>query len=100
MISDRARAAAVGRRVLDALDAGRARAHRQARERRERTERIVRRALDVDIIAGNPERGRAMRIARATGIPRRTVADALARLFYVANSSDHNGPDTTAEVSP
>lgn len=57
--------AAVGRAVLVALARGRDLAIARARERAAPNERDVRRLLDLDILAGKKDRGRAGRISRA-----------------------------------
>lgn len=56
--------ATVGARVLAGLEAGRQAAIAKAQARAAVTAREVRRALDVDVLEGRPERGRAGRIAR------------------------------------
>ncbi len=83
--------ALTGQRVLDALAAGRRRAIAQARALGSQNERAVREALDVDILAGHKERGRAARIAsglRVHGcrLTRRTVQRILDRLSSVSRS--------------
>lgn len=98
----------LGRRVLAGLAKGRQRAIELARERARRNERLVLEALNHDILAGHPERGRAGRIHRRLtrqfshspdGVPGhapngeppsislRTVRNILARLASVADSS-------------
>jgi hypothetical protein len=62
---DDKRAVEMGRRVLANLDEGRQKAHRRAREAAAPVYLAIRRALDQDILAGFPPRGRAGRIARA-----------------------------------
>src|SRR5690242_176771 len=57
----------VGRRVLAALDAGRATAIRRARERGARTLLLVAELAVLDARGGRPIRGRAGRIARKLG---------------------------------
>jgi len=54
----------VGERVLAGLEKGRRRAIAQAQARGARTVRAVCQALDVDLLEGRGERGRAGRIAR------------------------------------
>lgn len=56
--------ATVGARVLEALARGREKAVAAAQARGATTARAVRRALDVDVLEGHGERGRAGRIAR------------------------------------
>lgn len=54
-----------GALVLQALSEGRNRAITRARDVGAHNERAIRRALDHDILAGYPERGRSTRIAHA-----------------------------------
>lgn len=97
--------AATGARVLAGLAAGRLEAIRMAREQAEHNERVVRRALDLDILAGHRQRGRAVRIARAVRgkvsvhirenvdrdwITPRGVQKILARLSSGADSTRHS----------
>ena len=58
------RAEETGRKVLAALDAGRAVAVRRAREQGVRTMALVAELVVLDARAGRPVRGRAGRIAR------------------------------------
>jgi hypothetical protein len=102
--------AAVGKKVLAGLAKGRQNAIKQAKEGAEPNEREIRRALDRDILAGNPARGRAGRIARAvrgrvsvkfrkevrTYISRQGVEKILQRLLSRCASTGFNdGRDST-----
>lgn len=97
--------AALGHRVLKALTKGRRRAIEAAQARARSNERLVVEALNYDILAGHPARGRAGRIHRRivrqfspNGVPGlggelpvarislRTVRNILARLASVADS--------------
>jgi hypothetical protein len=77
-----------GTLVLQALSEGRQRAIAVKREAAAPVEREVRRALDVDILAGHPQRGRAARIARAIHhrVTERGVRKILERLFSGSDS--------------
>lgn len=77
---------ATGVRVLGALDTGRALAHELQRARLAPIRQSVRRELDLDIIAGNPARGRPGRIARRLRLHPRRVARILDSLSYASNS--------------
>ena len=97
-------AAATGTKVLAALEAGRARAIDQAKAQAAQNQRAVREALDVDIIAGNPERGRAGRIARVVRVhgyqvTRRTVQRILDKLSSVSSSACSDASAATGEPS-
>jgi hypothetical protein len=85
-------AAAVGARVLAGLERGRQRAIAQRKAAAAPRERAVRRELDLDVLAGHPERGRAARIARVLRLDRRAVARVLARLQSGALSSASRNP--------
>jgi hypothetical protein len=76
----------LGARVRRNYDKGRAIAHANSRARLEASTAVVRAALDIDMIDGSPVYGRASRIARKTGIKRRTVDRILATLMSVAKS--------------
>lgn len=79
--------AAVGQRVLDSLERGRALAINRARKLAAPNELAVRRLLDLDILAGNPHRGRAKRIAAALGyLTERGVRNILERLSSRSDS--------------
>jgi len=93
-----AEAAATGRRVLAALDAGRERAIAYQRERAARYERLVRPELDLDILAGHPERGRAGRIARRLGISEGGCRKILHRLSSCSASVGHSAAVNSAEA--
>lgn len=82
----------VGERVLAALSRGRARAIEAARARGAANELEVRRLLDLDILAGHDERGRAGRIARRMTKPisERGVRKILDRLSSDSDSSMSN----------
>ena len=84
--------ATVGVVVLANLARGRERAVAAARERGAITARAVRRALDVDVLEGRGERGRAGRIARrlqrgGVTISERGVRKILERLSSGSDSS-------------
>lgn len=78
----------IGARVLEGGRKGRELARTEDAARVARVEREIRRALDVDVLEGHREWGRAVRIAKRLRIPRRTVAKYLARLSQRANSSE------------
>ena len=83
--------ATVGERVLAGLAKGRRRAIEDAQARGAITRRAVRRALDVDVLEGRSERGRAGRIARrlrrqGVGISERHVRRILDTLSSVSDS--------------
>jgi len=54
----------IGAKVLANLEAGRRRGIAAARERAAQAWRAVRRELDLDVLEGHAERGRAVRIHR------------------------------------
>jgi hypothetical protein len=92
--------ATVGARVLAALDRARERAIAAARERAADNERLVRRELDIDLLDGHHERGRARRIHRrlrryGVEISERNVYKVLARL----SSGSHDPGQTETEDS-
>jgi hypothetical protein len=82
-----ANAAETGAKVLAALAEGRRKRLDDEAARVAKLEREVRSAIDIDLLSGHAEWGRAGRIARRLGVPRRTVAKYLARLSSRANSS-------------
>lgn len=88
--------AQVGRRLLAVLAAGRERAIATQREHGAITIRAVRRQLDVDVLEGRSERGRAGRIARRLRRLGLTVSERHVRriladiLSSVSDSSAHD----------
>jgi hypothetical protein len=103
--------AVTGRAVLAALDAGRTRAIEAKKAEAVNHARLVRRLLDVDILAGHGQRGRAERIS--AHLPKRqdcngnmkplvcarTVRNILARLFSDSDSTLLNGSQSKPEIS-
>jgi hypothetical protein len=82
-------AAAVGRRVIEAFDRGRAIAIEQKQRRAAVVRDMVAREAELDARAGRPPRGRARRIARRLSAvaSERSVYRQFAALFSAANSS-------------
>lgn len=72
----------IGERVLAGLAKARARRWPEHAAR----VRAIREALDLDILADKPKRGRAARIARKLHLPPSTVKRILAALFCVGDS--------------
>lgn len=81
--------AATGARVLEALVAGRAKAHRLARQNQEEMRLQVLREMNREIVAGVPPRGRAGRIHRRLRpqCSLKTVQRILDALFSVSSSA-------------
>jgi DNA-binding transcriptional ArsR family regulator len=79
-------AAELGRRILDKFAEGRALAIRGRRLAGSTNARAIRAALDDDLLAGHPDRGRARRIAQRTGLSRRTVSRHLGALLSVSQT--------------
>ena len=87
----------VGEAVLAAFAEGRQKAIEFRKFAAEPLERAVRAALDDDIIRGNPERGRAGRIAWQLHKRERTVRKVLARLMSRAGNPGFNQPINNPE---
>lgn len=95
---DGSAAADVGARVLKALAAGREKANRESKARAQQLAGTVFDLAHADQLAGKPERGRAGRIARKTGISERHINRILATLFSVSDSEVSY--TVTTEVPP
>jgi len=81
----------LGRRVLAALNKGRARAIRRAQERAGALAGLVLDLAHSDVLAGRPARGRAGRIARKLGgVSERHVKRILDGFSSVSDSSCFN----------